>query len=108
MVGVAGIVDRPWTLAMPGLQTWGAVIGLSVLSTACAYILFFQILKRSGATNVALVTLLIPVTAIVLGAWLLGEPIALREIVGALVIGSSLLVIDGRIVNWLRPSARPA
>ena len=108
MVGVAGIVDRPWTLAMPGLQTWFAVIGLSALSTACAYIMFFQILRRSGATNVALVTLLIPVTAIVMGAWLLGERLAMREIVGAFVIGSSLLVIDGRIVNWLRPSARPA
>ena len=61
--------------------------------------MFFQILRRSGATNVMLVTLLIPVTAILLGVLVLGEEISLREIVGALVIGSALLVIDGRVLK---------
>ena len=64
--------------------------------------MFFQILRRSGATNVMLVTLLIPVTAILLGYLMLGERIALREIAGALVIGSALLVIDGRVFGVLR------
>ncbi len=63
MTVVAGLVDRPWQLPMPGAATWLAVIGLAALSTALAYIVFFQILRRSGATNVMLVTLLIPVTA---------------------------------------------
>ena len=84
---------------MPGAVTWLAVIGLAALSTALAYIVFFQILRRSGATNVMLVTLLIPVTAILLGVLVLGEQISLREIVGALVIGSALLVIDGRVLK---------
>ena len=64
MIPVAGFVERPWQLPMPGAATWLAVIGLAALSTALAYIVFFQILRRSGATNVMLVTLLIPVTAI--------------------------------------------
>ncbi|MBR1199023.1 DMT family transporter [Bradyrhizobium sp. AUGA SZCCT0240] len=102
MVIVAGFVDRPWQLPMPGLATWGAVIGLAVLSTALAYIVFFQILRRSGATNVMLVTLLIPVTAIVLGYLVLGEQISPREIAGALVIGSALLLIDGRVLGLFR------
>ncbi len=72
MTIVAGLVERPWQLPMPGLSTWLAVIGLAALSTALAYIVFFQILRRSGATNVMLVTLLIPVTAI-------GRPGARRE-----------------------------
>ncbi len=67
MAVVAGIVERPWQLPMPGAVTWLAVIGLAALSTALAYIVFFQILRRSGATNVMLVTLLVPVTAILLG-----------------------------------------
>jgi drug/metabolite transporter (DMT)-like permease len=99
MAVVAGIVDKPWQLPMPGVTTWLAVIGLATLSTALAYIVFFQILRRSGATNVMLVTLLIPVTAILLGYLVLGEPISVREIAGALVIGSALLLIDGRILN---------
>jgi drug/metabolite transporter (DMT)-like permease len=80
-------------------------MGLAALSTALAYIVFFQILRRSGATNVMLVTLLIPVTAIVLGYLVLGEQISPREIVGALVIGSALLLIDGRVLELFR---RPA
>jgi drug/metabolite transporter (DMT)-like permease len=99
MVVVAGLVERPWRLPMPGAMTWLAVIGLAALSTALAYIVFFQILQRSGATNVMLVTLLIPVTAILLGVLVLGETISLREIVGALVIGSALLLIDGRVLK---------
>ena len=82
MTAVAGVVDRPWQLPMPELTTWLAVIGLAALSTALAYIVFFQILRRSGATNVMLVTLLIPVTAILLGYLVLGEKISPREIVG--------------------------
>ena len=102
MTVVAGAVDRPWQLPMPGAVTWLAVIGLAALSTALAYIVFFQILRRSGATNVMLVTLLIPVTAILLGVLVLGEQISLREIAGALVIGSALLVIDGRVLKFFQ------
>ncbi|MCK1395891.1 DMT family transporter [Bradyrhizobium sp. 1] len=101
MAIVAGAVEQPWHLPMPGLTTWLAVLGLAALSTALAYIVFFQILRRSGATNVMLVTLLIPVTAILLGWLVLGEPISVREIAGAVVIGSALLVIDGRILKLL-------
>jgi drug/metabolite transporter (DMT)-like permease len=102
MAVIAGIVDRPWQLALPGTSAWLAVIGLAALSTALAYIVFFQILRRSGATNVMLVTLLIPLTAILLGALVLGETISAREIIGAVVIGSALLVIDGRVLRLAR------
>ena len=102
MAIVAGAVEQPWHLPIPGITTWLAVLGLAALSTALAYIVFFQIIRRSGATNVMLVTLLIPVTAILLGWLVLGEPISAREIAGAVVIGSALLVIDGRVLNLLR------
>ncbi|MBW5436534.1 DMT family transporter [Bradyrhizobium canariense] len=102
MVIVAGAAEQPWRLPMPGMTTWLAVLGLAGLSTALAYIVFFQILRRSGATNVMLVTLLIPVIAVLLGWLVLGEPISMREIAGAIVIGSALLVIDGRVLDLLR------
>lgn len=102
MALVAGAMEQPWHLPMPGLTIWLAVLGLAGLSTALAYIVFFQILRRSGATNVMLVTLLIPVTAILLGWLVLGEPISMREIAGAIIIGSALMVIDGRLINMLR------
>jgi len=99
MAAIAAVVERPWQLPMPGATTWLAMIGLAALSTALAYIVFFQILRRSGSTNVMLVTLLIPVTAILLGYVVLGEQISRREILGALVIGSALLLIDGRVLG---------
>jgi drug/metabolite transporter (DMT)-like permease len=103
MAIAAGIAERPWQHPIPGAMTWFALFGLAALSTALAYIVFFQVLRRSGATNVMLVTLLIPVTAILLGYLVLGEPISVREIAGALVIGSALLIIDGRVLNlWRR------
>jgi drug/metabolite transporter (DMT)-like permease len=108
MAIVAAVFDRPWQLPMPDVTTWLAMVGLAALSTALAYIVFFQVLRRSGPTNVMLVTLLIPVTAVLLGYLALGEEISLREIAGALVIGSALLLIDGRVFNWLGRSIRPA
>jgi drug/metabolite transporter (DMT)-like permease len=102
MALVAAWVERPWQLAMPGMTTWLAMLGLSGLSTALAYIVFFQILRRSGSTNVMLVTLLIPVTALLLGYLVLSESISLREIIGALVIASALLLIDGRVFKLAR------
>jgi drug/metabolite transporter (DMT)-like permease len=108
MTLIAAAFERPWHLPMPGAATWLAMLGLAALSTALAYIVFFQVLRRSGSTNVMLVTLLIPVTAILLGYLVLGETIALREIIGALVIGSALLVIDGRVLKLVRGAASPS
>lgn len=105
MAIIAAIIDRPWQLPMPSLATMVSLVGLAGLGTALAYIVFFQILNRSGAANVMLVTLLIPVTAILLGFLVLGESISAHEILGALIIASALLVIDGRVLSWLHRSA---
>ncbi len=102
MAVIAAAIDQPWQLPMPGLVTWAALFGLAGLSTALGYIVFFQILARAGATNVMLVTLLIPVTAILLGVLVLGEPLTAYEVAGALIIAASLLVIDGRVLGWFR------
>jgi len=102
MTVIAAAVDQPWQLPMPGLTTWVALVGLASLSTALGYILFFRIMARAGAANVMLVTLLIPVTAILLGVAVLGEPLSMRQIAGALVIAASLLVTDGRVLGWAK------
>jgi drug/metabolite transporter (DMT)-like permease len=103
MAFIASFVDHPWQLHTPSVTTWLALFGLAAFSTALAYVLFFQILLRSGATNVMLVTLLIPVTAICLGYIFLRESINAREIVGAIVIGSALIIVDGRAFRWVQP-----
>ncbi|HUR43969.1 MAG TPA: DMT family transporter [Aestuariivirga sp.] len=99
---LAGTFEQPWRLRMPSIAAWSALLGFAALSTALAYIVFFQILARSGAANVMLVTLLVPVTAIFLGYFILDEPLHPREIIGAIVIASSLLIIDGRVLRFFR------
>lgn len=97
------IVDRPWTLpAAPSLAVWASLIGIALLSTALAYVLFFRILAAAGATNLALVTFLIPLTAILLGAAFLGERLGVRHFAGMALIGFGLALIDGRIGRVLR------
>ncbi|QPC42389.1 EamA family transporter [Kaustia mangrovi] len=91
------IVDEPWTLAMPSAGTVAAVVGLALVSTALAYILYFRILQTAGATNLLLVTFLIPVSAILLGVFALGETLLPRQMVGMALIGFGLAAVDGRI-----------
>jgi len=95
-------VDSPWTLEMPGVDIWAALIGLAVLSTALAYILYFRILATAGATNVLLVTLLVPVSAILLGVVVLGETLELTSLIGMGLITIGLGVIDGRVLRLLK------
>jgi drug/metabolite transporter (DMT)-like permease len=91
------LIDRPWELAWPSTHALLALAGLALLSTALAYILFFRILAVAGATNLLLVTFLIPVTAIVLGAAFLDETLAQHHFVGMALIGLGLAAIDGRL-----------
>ena len=74
-----------------------ALGALALFGTALAYIVFFEILVRAGGSNVMLVTLLMPVTALLLGNLFLAEPILAFEIAGATILGLGLLFIDGRV-----------
>jgi drug/metabolite transporter (DMT)-like permease len=90
-------VDQPWTLPMPSAQTIAALIALALLSTAFAYILYFRLLATAGATNLLLVTFLVPVSAVVLGIVVLNEQLLTKHLIGMALIGIGLAAISGRI-----------
>jgi drug/metabolite transporter (DMT)-like permease len=102
-------IDRPWTLAAPGMADWGALLGIAVPCTSVAYLLYFGLIARAGANNAALVTLLVPVSALLLGAVALDEPVAWNALGGMALIGAGLAAIDGRALALLtrRPAAAP-
>ncbi len=75
------------------------VLALALLSTAFAYILYFNLVASAGATNASLVTLVVPVSAVLLGFMFLGERLELFEIGGMLLIGAGLVTIDGRVLG---------
>jgi drug/metabolite transporter (DMT)-like permease len=85
------------TAVSPG--TWAAVAALGILSTAVAYILFFNLINSAGATNASLVTLVVPVGAILLGTIFLGERLDIQQISGMVLIGLGLATIDGRMLG---------
>ena len=91
------LLERPDQLANPSSEVWLAVIGLGALSTALAYILFFNVLSSAGATNVTLVAFLVPVTAIFLGWLVLDEQLNIEHFAGMAFIGLGLAAIDGRL-----------
>jgi drug/metabolite transporter (DMT)-like permease len=92
------VFDKPW-LHPPALSTagWTALLGIAILSTVFAYVLYFRVLASAGATNVLLVTLLTPASALLLGSIVLKEHIALTSFVGLLLILAGLVAIDGRL-----------
>jgi len=101
MLPVALLADRPWTLPPPSVTAVGAVVAMALFSTALAYILYFRLISRAGGTNAALVTFLIPPSAIALGALVLGERLSMSHGGGLAVILVGLALIDGRIVAAL-------
>ncbi|MBM9511823.1 DMT family transporter [Desulfogranum marinum] len=101
LIPVALFYDHPFTLPVPDVEVWLAILCLALFSTALAYILYFRILSAAGATNVLLVTLLVPVSAIVLGTAILGEQLELKHMVGMGMISLGLLTIDGRLLQLI-------
>jgi drug/metabolite transporter (DMT)-like permease len=93
---VALIAAPPWAVPLPGSGALLALLALALLSTALAYILFFRVLASAGATNVAIVTFLIPVSAILFGTMLLGERLESKHLAGMALVGLGLAVLDGR------------
>jgi drug/metabolite transporter (DMT)-like permease len=106
LLPVVLIVDRPWTIAPPSVQAILAILALAVICTAIAYLLYFDLIKTSGASNASLVTLLIPVSGVILGALVLAEPIRLEQLGGMALIIAGLLVIDGRLFRIRQHQSR--
>ena len=84
------------------IEVWSSLIAVAILSTAVAYLLYFNILARAGSANLMLVTLLIPPVAVGLGVAFLGEKVGNDAILGFGLIAVGLLVTDGRLLQKLR------
>lgn len=107
LLPAALILEHPWRV-LPSAGSLAALAALGCLSTAIAYLLYFRLLRRVGPTNLLLVTFLLPVVALALGALFLAERVEMRDLIGLLLILAGLAAIDGRLLAWLRASSRAA
>lgn len=86
-----GLPEQAWSPAV-----WGGILYLAVVASALAYLIFYGLLRKVGAGNASLTTLLVAPVAILLGAVVLGEALPLRAYLGFALLALGLLIIDGR------------
>jgi drug/metabolite transporter (DMT)-like permease len=98
MIPVAFYVEGLPTLAL-SLDVWASLLAVALLSTAVAYLLYFEILVRAGSANLMLVTLLIPPIAVGLGYTFLGERLGSEAGYGFALIAFGLAITDGRLLK---------
>ncbi len=92
-----------WPSTMPGAGAWAAVVGLGVVCTGIAYILYFRIIERVGPSQALAVTFVAPVFALLYGALLLGERIT------PWMLGCGVVIVLGTALSTgLLPRAAPA
>ncbi|MEM7651502.1 MAG: DMT family transporter, partial [Pseudomonadota bacterium] len=102
LVPLALIFDQPWHNTAPAISSILALLALASVSTALAYIAYFRFLERSGATNLTLVTFLVPISAVLLGKIFLDEALLLQHWIGMGFIGLCFVVLDGRPLKALK------
>lgn len=101
-VPLALVFDRPWEVSPPSSKALLAILGMGVLGSALPALCHFTVLRRAGATNASLVTLIMPLTPVLLGGVFLGEQLSTTDLAGALIIAAALIIIDGRALGLLQ------
>jgi len=99
LTGATTLLLPPAVVSLPEVRTTAAVtlsvLGLALLSTAVAYLLYFRLIENVGPTSTVTVTLLVPVFGLLFGVVLLREPFGLGTLVGLGIILSSVVLVTG-------------
>ena len=95
-VPAAWLLEAPLTLALDPV-TLAALAYSAIFATALAYLIYYKVLTLAGSGNLLLVTMLIPLFAIALGALVLGEALPPNAFAGFLLLALGLVIIDGRL-----------
>ena len=80
-------------------STIAAILYLSVIGTAAGHFIFYYIVAKAGANNTSLVAFMVPITALLLGIFVLEERLGSHALWGMLIIFFSLGLIDGRLLR---------
>jgi drug/metabolite transporter (DMT)-like permease len=97
LIPLSLLLDKPWTLAVPPLDIWAAWLAIALVNTALAYVVYYRMVAKVGVTFISLVTFLIPVIALFLGAVFLGESVTLQALAGMAIIALGLGAADERL-----------
>lgn len=108
----ATVLIFPFAIAEAPTARWTvpgdvSLIGLALLSTFIAYLLYFQILQKAGPTETVTVTFLIPIFGVLWGHLLLGEPIGIATVVGLAIVLVGIALVTGYRPRFLLPASSP-
>jgi drug/metabolite transporter (DMT)-like permease len=104
LIPLSLLIDHPWTLPMPDAQAWASLLAIALFNTALAYVVYYRMVASVGVTYISLVTFLIPVIALWLGAVFLHESVSLQALAGMAIIALGLAAADERFFRL--PSSR--
>jgi len=103
MWGFTLLVDSP--VKLPHLPlTWVALLWLGLLGSCVAYIFFFSLLHSIGPTKTTMVTYVLPLVGVILGAIFLKEQLYWQVLLGGAMIISGIAIVN---IKW-RPVQKPA
>jgi drug/metabolite transporter (DMT)-like permease len=106
LLPVVFLFDRPDTFLTASRTAIWAMVSLALLSSALAYLIYFRLIARAGATNALIVTFLVPVSAILLGIVLLSETVEPRQLTGMAAVLVGVVAIDGRTARFIARTLR--
>lgn len=93
------LLNHPWNLPVPDTGVWASLFAIALINTALAYFVYYRMLASAGVTYISLVTFLIPVIALFLGAAFLDEQVTTLPLAGMAIIALGLAAIDGRLLK---------
>jgi drug/metabolite transporter (DMT)-like permease len=107
LLPVSLVVDRPWTLA-PSMSSLLALLGLSVFSTAVAFVIYFRLIQTLGSVGTTAQAYMRVPIGVALGVVFLGETLSPTAWVGlgCVVIGVAAMTIPAPKVATV-PEANP-
>jgi len=100
--------DHQWqAIHQAGWVGWGAVVYTALMSSIAAYGLWYWLLQKHPVSRVVPLTLLMPVFAVILGVWLLGDPLGFNKVAGGAMVIAGLAVINVRFHRHRQSSPAP-
>ena len=91
---LALLIDRPFSLPFPSMPPLIGVLGLAVICTVAAYLLYYKTIQRCGSTYATFSALLLPVFAMILGFFILHEKLTWNLWVGTPLILIGILAVN--------------
>lgn len=85
-----------WPDSMPSAHVVESVLGLAIVCTALAFIIFFALIREVGPVRATVITYVNPAVAAVVGVLLLDETITVGMIVGFVLVLAGTVIATGR------------